>query len=127
MPINNDSITLQETLMPKVLKSTCRKFRCLYSRIKPTVSLTSFLRLCKRIVNLLVWGLWECLMIPIKNHSISFEETFMLICMQKINLITHFFLKLLHRNSKLVILGNLDMLGDVNLPAKNLLHPSDSL
>ena len=35
----------------------------------------------------------------------------MLVCMQKINFITHFFLKIFQRNSKLVILGNLDMSG----------------
>ena len=33
----------------------------------------------------------------------------MLICVEKINFITHFFLKILERNSKLVILSNLDM------------------
>ena len=35
----------------------------------------------------------------------------MLICMQKLNFITHFFLKILQRNSKLVILSNLGMPG----------------
>ena len=35
----------------------------------------------------------------------------MLVCMQKINFITHFFLKILKRNGKLVILGNLSMPG----------------
>ena len=35
----------------------------------------------------------------------------MLVCMQKINFITHLFLKILQRNSKLVILGNLSMPG----------------
>ena len=35
----------------------------------------------------------------------------MLVCMQAINFITHFFLKILQRNSKLVILGNLSMPG----------------
>ena len=33
---------------------------------KSTSSLTSFLRYCKDIVNLLFWQLWECLTIPIK-------------------------------------------------------------
>ena len=58
--------------------------------------------------------------------------------MQKINFIIHFFLKILQRNSKLVILGNLGMPGhthqkeqyeleeifDVYLQAKNQLHYS---
>ena len=33
----------------------------------------------------------------------------MLVCMQKIDFITHFFLKILQRNSNIVILGNLGM------------------
>ena len=33
----------------------------------------------------------------------------MLVCMQKINFTTHFFIKTLQRNSRLVILGNLGM------------------
>ena len=62
----------------------------------------------------------------------------MLIYMQKINFITHFFLKIVQRNSKLVILGNLDKPGHTNqkwqcqfkenfnvyLQAKNKFHPS---
>ena len=62
----------------------------------------------------------------------------MLIYMQKVNFITHFFLKILQRNSKLVILGNLGMPGhthlkweyefeeifDAYLQAKNQLHSS---
>ena len=50
------------------------------------------LRYCKDIVNLLFWEFWECLIIPIKNHSINLYGIFMLICMQKINFIIHFFL-----------------------------------
>ena len=67
------------------------------------------LRYCKVIANFLLWEFWECSTIPIKNNSINLWETFILICMQEINFITHFFLKILQRNSKLVILGNLDM------------------
>ena len=44
-----------------------------------------------------------------------FEKIFMLICMQKVNFISHFFLKILQRNSKLVILGNLSMPGYTHL------------
>ena len=39
----------------------------------------------------------------------------MLIGMQKINFISHFFLKILQRNNKLVILGNLGMPGHIHL------------
>ena len=42
-----------------------------------------------------------------KNHSNNLLGTFVLICMQKINFITQFFLKILQINSKLVILSNL--------------------
>ena len=66
-----------------------------------------FLGYCKDIASLLFWELWERLTIPIKNDSINLQETFMLICTQQINVITHFFIKILQRNSKLVILGNL--------------------
>ena len=62
----------------------------------------------------------------------------MLTCMQKTNFMTHFFFKILQRNSKIVILGNLGMPDhtylkwqyqfeetfDVYLLAKNQLHPS---
>ena len=61
----------------------------------------------------------------------------MIICMQKMTFITHFFLKILQRNSKLAILGTLSMSGDahpkwyyqlaekfgVYQTAKNQLHP----
>ena len=49
----------------------------------------------------------------------------MLVCTQKINFITHFLLKILQKNSKLVVLGNLGMSGDVcvYLKAKIQLHP----
>ena len=66
-----------------------------------------FLGYCKDIASLLFWELWERLTIPIKNDSINLQETFMPICTQQINVITHFFVKILQRNSKLVILGNL--------------------
>ena len=45
----------------------------------------------------------------------------MFICMQKINFITHFFLKILQRNSKLVISDNLDMPGHTHLKSKMIL------
>ena len=41
---------------------------------------------------------------PHQNHSINFYQAFMLIYMQKINIISLFF-KILQRNSKLVTLG----------------------
>ena len=69
MSINNDSITLQETLILKVLKSTCRELWCLSACKKWTSSLTYFLKYCKDIANLLFYEFWERLSIPIKNNS----------------------------------------------------------
>ena len=67
VPINDDSIALEETLMPKVLKSTCSYLWCLCSYQKLTSSLTFFFwRYYKDIANLLFWELWECFAIPIK-------------------------------------------------------------
>ena len=92
----------------------------------------------KTLQSYLFWELWKCLTISIKNQIINLYETFMLVCMQRINFITHFFLKTLQRNTKFVILGNLRISGhthlkwkyqfqetfDVHLQAKNELHPS---
>ena len=63
MPINIDRITLQETLVSKVLKSTLM-FICMQ---KSTSSLISCLRYCKDIPNLLFWELWKYFTIPIKT------------------------------------------------------------
>ena len=52
---------------------------------------------------------------PDQNHSIDLKETFMRDWMQKIHFITHFFCKILKRNSKLVNLGNLEMPGYTRL------------
>ena len=53
--------------MPRVLKSTYRELWYLSACKKSTPSLTSLLRYCKEIANLLFWDLWECLTIPIKT------------------------------------------------------------
>ena len=95
--------------MPKVLKSTWSKLWCSSACKKSTSSLTFFFTYCKGIAKLLFWQLWECFTIPIKNYTINLWETFMLIFMQKINFNYSFFFQMLQRNSKLVILGNLDM------------------
>ena len=88
-----------------------RKLWCLSFYKKSTSSLTSFLRYCKDIVNLLFWKLWEWLTILIKITASVFSKISCLPACKKINTITHFFLKILQRNSKLVILGNLGMSG----------------
>ena len=61
--ISNDSITLKETFMMKVLKSTCWKLRWL-SVCKTT--LISFLRYCRDTANLPFWEFREYLTISIK-------------------------------------------------------------
>ena len=97
--------------MPKVLKSTCRKLWCLSRCKKSTSSPTSLFRYCKNIVNLLFWELWEWLTVPIKIIVSICGKFSSLPACKKINVITHFFLKILKRSSKLVILGNLGMPG----------------
>ena len=52
---------------------------------------------------------------PYQNHTTNLQQVFILICVQKIYFIPHFFLKILQRNSKLVILGNLGMAGHTYL------------
>ena len=101
--------------MPKLLKSTCTKLSCLSTCKKLMSSLTSFLRYCEDIANLLFQELWECLSISIKSYIINLQHNFMLIYMLKINFITHFSLKILQKNSKLVILGKLGMSGHTHL------------
>ena len=87
--------------MPKGLKSTCRKF---------DVYLTSFLRYCKGITNLLFWELLECLTIPIKIIvSICNKLPYLSACKKSTSSLTYFFLTILQRNGKLVILVNLGM------------------
>ena len=54
-----------------MIVSPCRKLWCLSACKKSTSSLTYLLRYCKDITNLLLWELWECLTILIKNHSIN--------------------------------------------------------
>ena len=107
-------------------------------REKPTSFFPFSLKYCKDIANLLFWVLWECLTISHQKSRHQSVGNFMLICMQKINFITDFFFKMLQINSKLVILGNLDMSGhthlkwqyqfeeifDVYLEVKNQLHSS---
>ena len=48
---------------------------CLFACQKWTPFLTSFLRYCKNIANLLLWVLWECLIMPVNNDSITLKET----------------------------------------------------
>ena len=69
-----------------------------------------FLSYCKHIANSPFWKLCECLTIPIKIILSIYSKISCLLVCKKINFITRFF-KILQRNSKLVILGNLDMPG----------------
>ena len=50
-----------------------QKLWCLSASKQWTASLT-FLRNCKDIANLLIWVLWECLIKPINNASITLKE-----------------------------------------------------
>ena len=50
---------------------TWKKLLGLSACKKSTSALTSFLRYCQDIANLLFWEIWECLTNPIKNQSIN--------------------------------------------------------
>ena len=102
--------------MPKVLKSTCIEIWYLSACKDSTSSLTSFLKYCKDITNLLFWELWECLTIPIKIIiSICSMLSCLSACKKSTSSLIYFFLTILQRNSKLIILINLGMLGHTHL------------
>ena len=48
-----------------------QKLWCLFRYKNWTPSLTFFIRYCKDIVNLLIWVLWKCLIMPINDDSIT--------------------------------------------------------
>ena len=66
-----------------------------------------FLEILQDIENLLFWVLWTCLATPTKMKALTFREMF--ICMQKTKIIRGFFLGILQRYWKLVILDTLGM------------------
>ena len=107
--------TLQETFDAQGVEKNFKETLMFIGMQKNKLQLlTSFLRYCKDIANLLFWELWECLAIPIKMILSICSNLSCLSACQKINFITQFF-KILQRSSKLVILGNLGMSGPTNL------------
>ena len=119
VPINDDSIALEETLMPKVLKSTCSQLWCLSAYQKLTSSLTFFFgEILQRHCKLAILGTLGMLCHTHENHSIDLWPVFMLIYMQKNNFIIYFYLETLQKNRKLVILGNLGITGHTHLKWK---------
>ena len=62
-------------------------------------------RYCKDIVNWLFLVLWACLATHTQNDTITLQKTSMFICMQKIDLIIHFFLTILHFNEYCNLIG----------------------
>ena len=61
-------------------------------------ALTSLLRYCKHIANLLFWQFWACLTMAIKNNSINLYKILKFICTQKINFISYIFLEILKKD-----------------------------
>ena len=114
-PINNDGITIKETLMIKSLKSTYRKIWCLYAWKKSTSSLQLLLWDIVRHSKLSILEMLGMRVHPNKNHCINLKETFMLIFMQKISFITHFFPEKFQRNRKLVFFVDLGMLSHTHI------------
>ena len=89
---------------PSIIVSSCRKFWCpkcwnqlvvkfdtyLHEK-KSTSSLTSFLRYCKNIANLLFLKIWDCLTIPIKiTVSICSKFSCLSACKKSISSLTSF-------------------------------------
>ena len=62
-------------IMYTIVNNSLMKLWCLSACKKRTPFLTSFLRYCKDIPNLLLWVLWECLIMPINTDSITFKQT----------------------------------------------------
>ena len=60
-------------------------------------SFTFSLRYYKDIVNLLFWVLWACLAKQAQSDTINLWQTFVFICRQKINFISHALLEILQR------------------------------
>ena len=111
MPINNDNINIVGNVDDQRVEIN---FNVYLHAKKKTSTLTSFLRYRKDIANLLFWQLWECLPIPIKIILSICSKLSCLSECKKINLIAQFF-KILQRNGKLIILGNLGMSRHTNL------------
>ena len=106
-----------------MIVSPCRKLWCpkywnqlwrLSACKKSTSCLTSCLKYCKDIANLLVWELWECSIIPIKT-IVLFVGNLHAPRHAKNQLHHSLLCKILRRNSKLVILGTLGMSGFAHL------------
>ena len=66
MPISNESITLKESLKPKLLNSSYRKKKDVYPHAKNQLHSQLFLRYCKAIANLLFLGTLKHLTIQTK-------------------------------------------------------------
>ena len=88
-----------DTLMPKKLKATL-----IEKKINFVCNFLFEIPLGDDF-KLAIFGNLGMLDHPDQNDSIDLKETFMFLCMQKINFITHFIRKILKRNSKLVNLG----------------------
>ena len=95
----------------KIILSIFRKLSWLSACKNSPSSLTSFLRYCKEIANLLFYVLWACLASHTQSGTINLYKNLVFIRKQKINFIPHVFLEIFQRCCKLVILGTLSMPG----------------
>ena len=102
----------------------CRKLWCpkcwnqlwYFSGCKKSTSfLTSCLRYCQEIANFLFCEVWKCLTISIKTIVLICRKPSCSSACKKISFIIPVFCKILQRNSKLVISGNLSMHGHTHL------------
>ena len=105
MPINNDSITMLETLMPKVLQSTCRKLWCLCMQKINFISNFLFWDIVKILQTYFWYSEHAWIRTPKMITSTCRLSTSMVICMPKINFIIHFFLEILHCKESYKFIG----------------------
>ena len=99
---------------PKSWNQLAGKFDVYVHTVDKTNFISNFF--WEDFTSLLYSELWECFIIPVKNHRT--KETVgncHLVCFEKINFITHFLLKILQRNRKRVIFVNLGMPGHIHL------------
>ena len=92
---------MQEALIPRVLKSTCRKFWCLFA-CKKINFISHFFQILSKHCKLSILAALGMLDLPYQKPYYQLIKNVYAYLHAK----THFFLKTLQRNSKLVVFGH---------------------
>ena len=69
---------------------------CVYLQAKNQLHLSRFSRDIAKKCKLLILVLWTFLATHTQNDSINLQKTLMFVCIPKINVMNHLFLKILH-------------------------------